>query len=1115
MEKNTPTKFIFHIILTALCLFFVFPAEVTPQETEVTIEAFIVVDINKALNDLKNPDAVIFDKAIADLNSLPFQDRARTLPALFQSSREEPYGRRRNANIILGNFRTSLISSMRGNYNHDYVKSLVEILEETGLLSQANDPQVADYVESLLLPSRTKTSNIDYETFDAVFPLIVEKIKDPLKTELVRGFFARVIDSVEVLSAEQQNTLAELLLNIDKKEKHIRARLIAALVKNKYKSEEIYSELWNMFQNSKFEVDIWDLGYCQHAIAIIEGMNEPDYLKSGELLAALDYFDEKYNKAKQDYLERSANSSSVKQQALSYLDEETNQREAVRLRFIVYIRASLVRLLVQSTKEKDELLPRLFKILDEEALVVKTFGHDGEINFRLDLAGRETPNILAMFKYIGKSAVPALSDKYGSDHSNKNDIIFLSALYFIGEEAVDDKTGDRILDQVLGILNNGEQYSDTKDLAVRTLGSIGSARPGVVVHTLIEKHNSRRLGLDVSASIALKDIAKNLMRKGDTNYNALLREAEKVLLTNDKDQVQENARDIQDSLKSLDSAWWEKKVWRPLYYTLPYLLPVAFYLLLLTACLIVLWLKPILIFRINQKLLHFPLEQKVPMLGYFTAPFRYFLLVGFFYYSRRVLDAWIQKYQGNINTGFLNRGVVAERQTHIPIPVKVNDKRLAELSPEDLKPFFKTSATFIMISGDGGVGKTSHACSIAKWGMGADEDKRLCRHILLPIMIEQGNRLLNAGASNIVENIARMQIERYTEQSSPLSPELLRKLIERKRLLIIIDGFSEMPREIRDQILRNLSDLSATAVILTSRNYENIEDFFPQNIRPMKIEGNFLSSFLDSYLTVRNVRDEFDTEFFDMCEHLSRMTPDRGITPLFVKLFADLSIASKIDDRPREKEEEEFPQNIPDLIYYYINYLNRSSDKEIRDEEVHLAARITAWHCLKKTYSPSLAAREDVFQELGGDEKATAQLAYLEEKLRLISIVGVERDEIRFSLEPLAEYLASFQLIKILGDKERDWERFFADLARQGENIQEQKGFVYSLQECCATKYQASVPDFVPDELKKISGAELKYPRTITRTRINQIIHDVELVDERTLKIIKEKIALMSENNDQ
>ncbi len=47
-----------------------------------------------------------------------------------------------------------------------------------------------------------------------------------------------------------------------------------------------------------------------------------------------------------------------------------------------------------------------------------------------------------------------------------------------------------------------------------------------------------------------------------------------------------------------------------------------------------------------------------------------------------------------------------------------------------------------MIVGEGGVGKTSLACQIARWGMGLDEDntrkpKLLASHWMLPVLIEQ------------------------------------------------------------------------------------------------------------------------------------------------------------------------------------------------------------------------------------------------------------------------------------------------------------------------------------------------------------------------------------------
>jgi hypothetical protein len=64
-------------------------------------------------------------------------------------------------------------------------------------------------------------------------------------------------------------------------------------------------------------------------------------------------------------------------------------------------------------------------------------------------------------------------------------------------------------------------------------------------------------------------------------------------------------------------------------------------------------------------------------------------------------------------------------------------------------------------------------------------------------------------------------------------------------------------------------------------------------LKPLRIEGNRLSSFMEAYLTQRGKRDRFThTEFFDACSRLSTMVGTRNITVLLAKLYAEQLIGA-------------------------------------------------------------------------------------------------------------------------------------------------------------------------------------------------------------------------------
>jgi hypothetical protein len=161
----------------------------------------------------------------------------------------------------------------------------------------------------------------------------------------------------------------------------------------------------------------------------------------------------------------------------------------------------------------------------------------------------------------------------------------------------------------------------------------------------------------------------------------------------------------------------------------------------------------------------------------------------------------------------------------------------------------------------------------------------------------------------------------------------------------------------------------------------------------MRIQGNRLSSFMEAYLGQRGKRGLIDdAEFFDGCRKLSVMVGDRDTTVLLAKLFAEQMISSKAN------AEQKLPENIPDLMLQYLNELNRKEGL-LTDRAVHSAAKSIAWQCLKDTFRPAPAKIEAVLAILGGDS-AQERINYLERNLRLVEVVGVGRDKVKFASRP-------------------------------------------------------------------------------------------------------------------
>src|SRR5262249_5772744 len=156
-----------------------------------------------------------------------------------------------------------------------------------------------------------------------------------------------------------------------------------------------------------------------------------------------------------------------------------------------------------------------------------------------------------------------------------------------------------------------------------------------------------------------------------------------------------------------------------------------------------------------------------------------------------------------------------------------------------------------------------------------------------------------------------------------------------------------------------------------------------------------------------------DHEFFEACRQLSLIVGDRDVTPLLAKLYAEHVIAAKED-----KKDRDLPKNIPELMLSYLNHISHASPNGFDDVTIHRAAKVFAWECVRNGLKPGTASREEALVAFGDEERGAKILTHFESTLRIIQLVGIAGDRFRFSLDPLAEYLAGWNLVDEYGDKQ-------------------------------------------------------------------------------------------------
>jgi formylglycine-generating enzyme required for sulfatase activity len=445
-------------------------------------------------------------------------------------------------------------------------------------------------------------------------------------------------------------------------------------------------------------------------------------------------------------------------------------------------------------------------------------------------------------------------------------------------------------------------------------------------------------------------------------------------------------------------------------------------------------------------------------------------------YRPQVLDAWVADHLQEVGEKFLNNKTVDERLIYIPIDVKHGKKR--ELTIYDLREMFKRSPTCLLIVGEGGAGKTSLACQIARWGLEGE-----IAHPMIPVLIEdelQDTPLL----TQIRDHLPR-------QDGNFISDELLEVLLKQGRVLVILDHVSEMSDATYNKMRDALKEKPINALIITSRLDEKGKGLCsnPTLLKPQKIEGARLSEFIRPYLERKNIPAD-DHELYSICLRLSGLMAAilQDATALLVTMYVD----QVIDEG--ELKRSQLPDNIPDLILEYLCRLNRSVDRQVRldDVEVQEDGKLIAWECLKETYLPSNARYQDVLGELTKTkEDGKKRLDYLIDRLLLVQ--RLKGNKIRIALDPVAEYLAALALVDRCQDQEI-WAEFLQEVDKKPD-LSQIRGFLLAVRNCCEQKAK-SLPNGVLEELNKRADLDPEaLEQARRRQRINGFIDNLDDID--------------------
>jgi HEAT repeat protein len=523
------------------------------------------------------------------------------------------------------------------------------------------------------------------------------------------------------------------------------------------------------------------------------------------------------------------------------------------------------------------------------------------------------------------------------------------------------------------------------------------------------------------------------------------------------------------SLLTYLSEWLANHKWAP---------AVGGYLLLIPFWLLLLRVRPLWLYSLNETLSG--LGIKIPYLDR-PVGLRQLLLLSPFHYCNRVLVAWVRAHLSQARASFSGLKTVQDRVMHVPVPVTLNGHTVAQPAPQDFQGVFRKTPFCLLICGEGGSGKTSLACLLAGWALAGDPTDSWASSPMLPILLEHDLKIEAETAGHpLLEAIHKQVVERLTG-GRQVSPDLLLCLLRQQHLLVIVDHFSELSPETQKRIQPGYNPrFTINAMIVTSRQEEKFQGSVTDTLKPLRIRGNRLSSFMEAYLTQLDKRELYDdAEFFAACGRLTKMVGDRNLTVMLARLFADQMIAAKEAD-----SFDDLPDNIPDLMLRYLNQVNfnlSDSEKNPGNPTVQRIAKAISWASLAPTFRPTDASLSAIHNALADEPNLDQKLDYLCRDLGIIQCVGPAEDKVRVTLDPVAEYLAGLRLLELHSGNELQWQAFLKEVDKKEGAPQAIQGFLLAVRDCCLAKGKDyGVPEFVEWQLAQKTEITQEISKAVT-----------------------------------
>lgn len=413
----------------------------------------------------------------------------------------------------------------------------------------------------------------------------------------------------------------------------------------------------------------------------------------------------------------------------------------------------------------------------------------------------------------------------------------------------------------------------------------------------------------------------------------------------------------------------------------------------------------------------------------------------------RVWIAWLTPH---VSAHFLGRGIVAQRPLWTPLQVLSRDAgasgRTDAMSSFEHDTIYRMTRDILSISGVGGCGKSTLAFAFVRALLDAATR--------IPVLV-------TASDFDGFEATACRALREACGFDIPAA--VVRLLLETGAIVVVVDAYSEMSGQMRERLtaelcaLRDTGEPMVRSVVITTRQPVRVFGRSVHTLCPLPLNSERLMRFVAEHLLARTSRDaslrvpklsdqlQIFSVLADACRGRMIADEDVAIPAMFVVRLVDTALEAVAKSEPLD----ELPRYFPELMLGYAasqiesNVVRGEGESSRRMRCLSTVALAT----LGPDYVPGQLDWAD-FARIIDAEIGTSKASQFVEDLVGSGLLQVRRDSVRFSLDPLAEYLGAFCLAERWGRgavDQPEWVGVLGALERARDGGRNNAGFALAL----------------------------------------------------------------------